>query len=102
MTTPPRQCVKKARAYVIVNILLDRKPLSRDTRRLARLLQLARLKHNATLEDLATGASRGLDRLLVGRLASCDWIRQGQAVIITGATGTGKTCDLSPEPRTLS
>ncbi len=36
-------------------------------------------------------ASRGLDRSVLLRLASCDWIRQHQVVLITGATGTGKT-----------
>ena len=74
-----------------LGLLLYRELLSRDTRRLTRLLQLARLKHNAALEDLVTGTARGLDRALVGRLASCGWIRHGQAVIVTGATGTGKT-----------
>lgn len=74
-----------------LGLLLDREMASRDSRRLTRLLQLARLKHDATLEDLRVSAARGLDRILVGRLATGDWIRHGQALIVTGATGTGKT-----------
>ena len=36
-------------------------------------------------------ASRGLDRSLVLRLAACDWVRGSQNVLISGATGTGKS-----------
>ena len=43
------------------------------------------------LEDLDFRKARGLDRSLVLRLMSCDWIRQGQSLLITGATGTGKS-----------
>lgn len=74
-----------------LGLLLDREMLSRDTRRLTRLLQLAHLKHEAILEDLDHGAARGLDRAQMSRLATGDWIRRGQALIVTGATGTGKT-----------
>ncbi|MBT2325243.1 ATP-binding protein [Variovorax paradoxus] len=35
--------------------------------------------------------SRGLDRSLVTALAGCDWLRHGRCVLITGATGVGKT-----------
>ncbi len=72
-------------------LLLDRELASRDTRRLTRLLQLARLKHPACLEDLDYRPSRGLARAQVAGLAGGDWIRHGQSVIATGPTGTGKT-----------
>ncbi|SOZ32735.1 transposase (fragment) [Cupriavidus taiwanensis] len=35
--------------------------------------------------------SRGLDQRLVATLASCDWIRNAQSLILTGATGAGKS-----------
>ena len=34
---------------------------------------------------------RGLDRSVILRLATCDWIRRHQVALISGATGTGKT-----------
>lgn len=74
-----------------LGLLVDREIASRDTRRLTRLLQLARLKHTACLEDLDYRPSRGLARAQVGLLATGDWIRHGQSVIVTGSTGTGKT-----------
>lgn len=73
-------------------LLVDREIAWRDTRRLDRLLKLAHLKFpGACLEDLDTRAVRGLDTRLLASLASCDWIRAGQAVIATGKTGVGKS-----------
>ena len=73
-------------------LLVDRETSWRDTRRLERLLKQARLKYpGACLEDLDTHATRELDRRLVMSLASCDWVRAGQSVIATGATGLGKS-----------
>jgi len=64
----------------------------RDARRVARLLKAARLKvGSACIEDIDWRASRGLDRSLVTALAGGDWIRNARNVILTGATGCGKT-----------
>jgi hypothetical protein len=43
------------------------------------------------MEDIDWRASRGLDRHLVTALAGGDWIRHGRNVLVTGATGCGKT-----------
>lgn len=73
-------------------LLVDREAAWRDTRRLERLLKQARLKYpGACLEDLDTRAVRGLDQRLLASLASCDWVRAGQSVIVTGETGLGKS-----------
>jgi DNA replication protein DnaC len=71
-----------------LGLLLEREITCRDDRRLTRLLQLAKLRMSAAVEDLDFRASRGLDRSLVLRLASCEWIRAHQSVLISGATGT--------------
>src|SRR5271169_4375906 len=72
-------------------LLLDREVVHRDNRRLARLLQLAQLKQRACVEDIDYRARRGLERSQLASLASCDWIRQAQNLLIHGATGCGKT-----------
>jgi DNA replication protein DnaC len=72
-------------------LLLEREGAERENRRLTRLLQLAKLRLPATVEDLDFRSPRGLDKSTLLRLAACDWIRQRQVVLITGATGTGKT-----------
>ena len=73
-------------------MLVQREIDWRDGKRLARLLKAAKLKVNsACIEDIDWRASRGLDRSLVTALAGCDWLRHGHNVLITGATGVGKT-----------
>ncbi|MGH7713277.1 MAG: IS21-like element helper ATPase IstB [Gemmatimonadaceae bacterium] len=72
-------------------LLLEREQLARDDRRLTRLLQVARLRHPACVEDVNFRVKRGLDRTLFVRLTSGDWIREHQVVLLTGPTGTGKS-----------
>jgi len=72
-------------------LLVEREASFREDRRLTRLLRQARFRLPACVEDLIFDASRGLDRSVVLRLSAGDWIRRSQVVLITGATGTGKT-----------
>ena len=72
-------------------ILLDRELTVRDDRRLTRLLQIAKLRLPASVEDIDFKSPRGLDRSLVLRLASCQWITHHENVLLSGATGTGKS-----------
>ena len=73
-------------------LLVQREIDWRDDKRLTRLLKAARLKvAGACIEDINWRASRGLDRHLITALAGCDWVRHARTILITGATGTGKT-----------
>ena len=73
-------------------MLVQREIDWRDGKRLARLLKAAKLKvASACIEDIDWRGSRGLDRTLITALAGCDWLRHGHNVLITGATGVGKT-----------
>jgi len=72
-------------------LLVEREATVRENRRLTRLLRQAKLRLPASIEDLDFRTPRGLDRSVILRLASCDWVRNHQVVLITGATGTGKT-----------
>ena len=72
-------------------LLLEREASERESRRLKRHLQLAKLRLAATPEDLDFRSPRGLDRSVLLRLIGSEWVRQHQVVLITGATGTGKT-----------
>jgi DNA replication protein DnaC len=74
-----------------IGLLVDAEWARREERKLTRRLQLAKLRHAASLEDLDFRASRGLDRQVVLSLAQCGWIREGLNVLITGLTGTGKS-----------
>lgn len=62
------------------------------TPKLKRLLKLAWLTEpNACLADIDYDPQRKLDRAQIARLSSLDWIRSGQDLLVTGATGTGKS-----------
>lgn len=73
-------------------LLVQREVDWRDSKRLERLLKAARLKvSSACLEDIDWTNNRGLSREVIGALASGDWLRHGHNVLLTGATGCGKT-----------
>jgi DNA replication protein DnaC len=74
-----------------IGLLVDREWTERESRRLTRRLQQAKLRERASVEDINFRHKRGLDRMLVMRLATCEWVRKSQCIIITGPTGIGKT-----------
>lgn len=72
-------------------ILVDREWTDRQDRRLTNRLKGARLRESACLEDVNYRHPRGLDRSVMQRLTTCQWVKNHDAVLITGATGLGKT-----------
>jgi DNA replication protein DnaC len=73
-------------------MLVDAEWMYRENRRLRRALKEAKLRlGQACIEDVDYPAKRELDRAVVRQLATCRWIEEHQNVVITGATGTGKT-----------
>ena len=75
-----------------LGLLVDAEYNHRENRRLSRYLREARLRHTqACLEDLDYGPRRKLDKAVIRQLASCRWIKEHHNVIITGATGVGKS-----------
>lgn len=71
-------------------LLIDREVITRDNRGFARRLKAARLKQQATLEDLDYKHPRNLDTSLIRSLATCAWIEERHNLLVTGATGVGK------------
>lgn len=74
-----------------LGLLVDREMTERSDRRLKTRLRQARLRFNAALEDMDYRHARGLDKSLMLSLASCQWVREHQNILITGPTGIGKT-----------
>jgi DNA replication protein DnaC len=73
-------------------LLVEAEWMDRHNKRLARLLRAAKLRiAGACLEDLEYPKDRKLDRALMRQLATGRWIEAHQNVVITGATGVGKT-----------
>src|ERR1700755_827482 len=74
-----------------LGLLIDREWTDRETRRLPLRIKEARLSRGASLEDVECDAARGVEKSLVKQLASCQWARAKQNVLVVGATGTGKS-----------
>jgi DNA replication protein DnaC len=75
-----------------IGLLIEAEHLSRDNRKLTRRLKEAKLRMpNACLEDLDYAPRRELDRALIRQLATGRWISEHRNILITGATGTGKS-----------
>lgn len=82
-------------------LLVDAETLARDNTRLAKNLRDAKLRiTNACIEGIEFSRERQLDKPAVRQLATCRWVTEHQTVIVTGATGTGKSyfgCALAHE-----
>jgi DNA replication protein DnaC len=73
-------------------MLVDAEWLCRENKRLARALKEARLRvSSACIEDIDYSVRRELDKAVIRQLATCRWVDEHHNVLITGATGTGKT-----------
>jgi DNA replication protein DnaC len=77
-----------------LGLLVDREMTVRSDRRLTTRLRQAKLRLSAGIEDIDYRHPRGLDKSLMLRLASCQWVQERHNVLITGPTGLGK-----PQPR---
>ena len=72
-------------------MVVDRQGTWKEDCRMKRLLQEAKLKIQASVEDIDYKSPRGIDRSVMMSLSSCDWIKKHQNILITGPTGVGKT-----------
>jgi DNA replication protein DnaC len=74
-----------------LGLLVDRALTERANRRLTTRWRQAKLRQTACIEDIDERHPRGLDKALMARLATCQWVREHHNVLITGPTGIGKT-----------
>ncbi len=74
-----------------LGLLVDRETDLRDSRRLALRLKAAKLRQEATVEDLDFRTPRGLDKSVILSLAQAGWVAAHHNLLITGPTGAGKS-----------
>lgn len=74
-----------------LGLLADRELDWRESRRLQTRLKQARLRQQASVEDINFRAARGLDRAQILSLAQGTWVQHRQNLLVTGATGCGKS-----------
>lgn len=72
-------------------LLLQSEDDQRMNRRFTRLIRGAKFRYQASIEELDLSGGRGIDKSLLTRLATGDYIKKGESLLITGATGCGKS-----------
>lgn len=85
-----RQCDTMSLADGL-QLMLQAEDDHRRNSRQTRLIKEARFRYRATLAETRFEAARGFDRSAIMALATGQYLAHGDAVIITGATGTGKS-----------
>ena len=74
-----------------LELLLQSEEEQRDNNRFERLLKQARFRYQASVNELNYTATQGLDKGQVANLATGQYIHKGESVLVTGATGCGKS-----------
>ena len=74
-----------------LTLLLQAEEEDRSNRRFEQLKKNARFRYQASVEELRLEASRGLDKGLVLSLATGEYLAKAESVLISGATGCGKS-----------
>lgn len=74
-----------------LEILIQREDEERKNNRFNRMIKGARFRYQASFEELSYEPSRGLNKSMIASLATCQYIVKGESVLITGATGCGKS-----------
>ena len=74
-----------------LEILLQAEIQDRQNKRFERLQKTARFRYRASIEEISYDASRGIDKSLITRLATGDYLAKGESILITGSTGCGKS-----------
>lgn len=75
-----------------LGLLVEAEWAERQNKRLQRLLREAKLRiAGACVEDIDYAKERKLDKALIRQLATGRWIEARHNVVLTGATGVGKT-----------
>jgi len=74
-----------------LGLLLDLESTYRDNKRLSARLKIAALRQSACVEDIDYRHPRGLDKSMMTKLITGDWLREHLNCLITGPAGVGKS-----------
>ncbi len=74
-----------------LGIMVDREWTERQERRMKHRVSRAKLRETACVEDINYRHPRGLDRSVMQRIVTCQWVKRHENIILTGKTGLGKT-----------
>lgn len=71
--------------------LIEAELQNRSHKRTSMLLRLSKLRYTASLQDIICSEKRNLSKQTIAQLADCSFIDRAENIMITGATGCGKS-----------
>lgn len=74
-----------------MQLMLQSEKDTRENNHIARLVKLAGFRQKAVLEQLEVDTTRGISAASAAELGTCEYLRHGMTVVITGPAGTGKS-----------
>lgn len=74
-----------------LELLLQNEQEDRKNKRFERLKKNAGFRYQASVEEVYTESERGVDKALMASLATGRYLQNGESVLITGASGCGKS-----------
>ena len=74
-----------------MEMLLQSERDKRQENRLSRLVKNAHFRYEASVEKIFFDSANGRDKDRIMQLASCDYLKAGASVLISGPTGVGKS-----------
>lgn len=75
----------------LIAFLVDSEFDDKENRKVERLINTAKFRYKAYMEEITASVTRNLDKNTIARLSSCDFIKQKQNILVTGSTGVGKS-----------
>lgn len=78
-------------AHEMLARLVDAEQQNRADKRMRMFLRLSKLRYQATIQDVDCSEKRNLSKEKLMVLADCSYLERGENVLITGATGCGKS-----------
>lgn len=82
---------QRPQADVLLAQLLEAEDLSRNHRRSTLAIKNAKFRYQASIQELSFASSRNLNKDEIIALGDCRFIDRGENILITGATGCGKS-----------
>jgi len=74
-----------------LRLLLQAEKDRRKEKRMMKLIKNAKFRYNASIEHLVFDNAKGRDKDRIMELATCEFLKGGLSVLISGPTGVGKS-----------
>lgn len=82
---------KQPEAHEMLATLIDAELQHRQHKRMTMFIRLSKLRYQATIQDIDCSEKRNLSKEKIMMLADSSYIERGENVLLTGATGCGKS-----------